>query len=217
MTLGVKKPDWTRLPNTKHNGNLSKYADPWWAKCADLIQYFKQLEKLFTQSNITADANKKEYTTSYVKAKVAEYWEVIPEFNNVAKTYDNFRDCLKELYNQTALWYILSDLDHLIGKQQWLGLRSLGDLSDFHFCFNVVSSFLITNHLLSLHEQSQGYLCIFDDTLQNRIMMCLQIILPNYHPSLPYNINEVYETAKWVLQGTSHSQCHPHRQHLLWL
>ena len=34
-------------------------------------------------------------------------------------------------------------------------------------------------------------------------MMCLQIILPNYHPSLPYNINEVYETAKWVLQGTS--------------
>src|SRR6266545_1293402 len=82
-------------------------------------------------------------------------------------------------------------------------MRSLGDLSDFHFCFNVVSSFLVTNHLLSSHEQSQAYLCIFDDTLQNRIMMHLQIILPNHHPLLPYDITEVYNAAKWVLQGTS--------------
>ncbi len=129
-----------------------------------------------TSSNIMADANKKEYATSYVKAEVAEYWEAIPEFNNVAKTYNNFRDCLKELYNQTALQYILSDLDRLIGKWQRLSLRSLGDLSDFHFCFNVISSFLITNHLLSSREQSQAYLCVFDDALQNCITMHLQII-----------------------------------------
>ena len=35
--------------------------------------------------------------------------------------------------------------------------------------------------------------------------MRLQIILPNHHPSLPYAINEAYDAAKWVLQGTSAS------------
>src|SRR6266542_2557303 len=84
-----------------------------------------------------------------------------------------------------------------------MAVISLGDLSDFHFCFNVVLLFLITNHLLSSREQSQAYFRVFDDALQNRIMMCLQMILPNHHLSLSYNINEVYEAAKWVLQGTS--------------
>ncbi len=33
--------------------------------------------------------------------------------------------------------------------------------------------------------------------------MCFADVLLNHHPSLPYDINEVYEAAKWVLQGTS--------------
>ena len=40
-------------------------------------------------------------------------------------------------------------------------------------------------------------------SLQCHLMMCLQIILSNHHPSLLYNINEVYKATKWVLQGTS--------------
>ncbi len=121
----------------------------------------------------------------------------------MARTYDDFRDCLKKLYNQTALQYILSDLDRLIGECQQLGMRSLGDLSDFHFRFNIVSSFLVTNHLLSSHEQLQAYLHVFNNALQNCIIMHLQIILPNHHPSLPYDITKVYDATKWVLQGTS--------------
>ena len=108
-----------------------------------------------------------------------------------------------ELYNQTALQYILSDLDCLIGERQRLGMRSLQDLSDFHFCFNVILSFLMMNQLLLSWEQSQAYLHVFDEVLQNRIMMRLQIKLPNHHPSLPYAIDEAYDAAKWVLQGTS--------------
>ena len=84
-------------------------------------------------------------------------------------------------------------------------MRSLQDLLDFHLGFNVISLFLITNQLLSAREQSQAYLHVFDEVLQNRIMMHLQIILPNHHPSLPYTINEAYNAAKWVLQGTSAS------------
>jgi hypothetical protein len=32
-------------------------------------------------------------------------------------------------------------------------------------------------------------------------MIHLQIRLPSHHPALPYPINEIYQAAKWVLQG----------------
>jgi len=51
----------------------------------DLIRYFKQLKKLFTWSNVMANADKKEYATSYIKAKVAEYWEVIPQVHQCSE------------------------------------------------------------------------------------------------------------------------------------
>ena len=165
----------------------------------NIVQYFKQLKMLFTQCTITADANKKKYAMSYVKSEVAESWEAIPEFTNTAHTYDNFKDWLLELYNQTALRYILLDLNHLISEDQRLGMHSLQDLLDFHLGFNVISSFLIINQLLSACEQSQAYLYVFDEVLQNRIIMRLQIILPNHHLSLPYAINEAYNAAKWAL------------------
>ena len=31
--------------------------------------------------------------------------------------------------------------------------------------------------------------------------MRLQIQYPNHHPALPYTIKEIYDAAKWVLQG----------------
>ena len=143
---------------------------------------------------------------SYVKSEVAESsWEAISESSNTGSTYNNFKGWLLELYNQTVLQYILLDPDHLIGERQRLRICSLRlqDLSlDFHFRFNVISSFLMTNQLLSSREQLQAYLRVSDELLQNRIMMWLQIKLPN-HPSLLYTINEAYNAAKWVLQGTS--------------
>jgi hypothetical protein len=167
----------------------------------DLIRFFKQLEILFNRCKIVADVEKKEYTTSYVSSEVADSWEAIPEFANANATFVEFRDRLFEIYNQVSSRYILSDLDRLIGERQRLGMRSLQDLSEFHLRFNAMASYLETNHLISTREQSQSYLRVFDEALQNRILMRLQIQLPNQHPSLPYDINKIYDAAKWVLQG----------------
>jgi hypothetical protein len=167
----------------------------------DLGRYFKQLETLFTRCAIQSDTEKKEYATSYVTSEVADTWEAIPEFTNPAKTFVEFRDRLFEIYNQVSLRYILADIDRLIGERQRLGMRSLQDLSDFHLRFNAISIYLMAHQLLSSREQSQSYLRVFDEPLQSRIIMRLQIKLPNHHPSLPYEIDEVYDAAKWVLQS----------------
>jgi hypothetical protein len=167
----------------------------------DLVRYFKQLETLFTRCAIVADEEKKEFATSYVRSEVAETWEAIPEFSGADFTFEQFKDRLFKLYNQSTLCYILSDLDRLVGERQRLGMRSLQDLSEFHLRFNAIASFLTKNELLASRERSQSYLRVFEEALQNKILMRLQILLPNHHPSLPYQINEIYNAAKWVLQG----------------
>jgi hypothetical protein len=167
----------------------------------DISRYFRQLEALFARSKIEEETEKKQYATSYVSSEVADSWEAIPDFANKTKTYIDFRDRLYEIYNQVSLRYILSDLDRIIGERQRLGMRSLQDLSEFHLRFNAISAYLMTHNLLSSREQSQSYLRVFDESMQSRIIMRLQIKLPQHHPSLPYDIDEVYDAAKWVLQG----------------
>ena len=105
--------------------------------------------------------------------------------------------------------YVLVDVDRLIGERQRLGIRSLQDLSEFHLRFNAISGYLITNQLLSSREQSQCYLRVFDESLQSRIIMRLQIKLPNHHPSLPYTIDEVYDAAniRKVANTLNHLKC----------
>ena len=169
----------------------------------DLNRYFRQLETLFARCTIADDEEMKLHAVTYVKADVAETWEALPEFTDNTKTFREFKDRLFEIYNQVSARYILSDLDRLIGERQRIGMRGLQDLSEFHLSFNAVSTYLISNQLLSARERSQAYLRVFDEVLQNKILMRLQIVLPNQHPSLPYEIGAVYDAAKWVLQGVS--------------
>jgi hypothetical protein len=167
----------------------------------DITRYFKQLETLFARCMVQDDNDKKQHATSYVSSEVADTWEALTEFTDQQASFKAFKDRLFEIYNQVSLRYIISDLDRIIGERQRLGVRSLQDLSEFHLRFNAISTYLIANDLLSSREQSQAYLRVFDESAQNQITMRLQIKLPNHHPSLPYPISEVYEAAKWVLQG----------------
>jgi len=109
------------------------------------------------------------------------------------------------LYRQTTLKYIITNLDRLIGERQRIGVRTLQELTDFHLKFNAISTYLIDADLLSKGEQSQSYLRVFDPVLLNSIQMRLQIQHPTHHPSLPYSLQEIYDAAGWVLQGVSPS------------
>jgi hypothetical protein len=168
---------------------------------SELGRYFKQLETLFARCTINDDKEKKEYATSYVKSNVADSWEALPEFTNEQKTYKDFKERLYEVYNQSSLRYILADLDRLVGERQRVGMRSLQDISEFHLQFNTISTYLLTNSLVSTRELSQSYLRVFDEPFQTRILMRLNILLPHHNPALPYPIDDLYGAAKWVLQG----------------
>jgi hypothetical protein len=168
---------------------------------SELGRYFKQLELLFTRCTIIDDKEKKEYATSYVRSNVADSWEALPEFTNEQKTYQDFKERLYELYNQSSLRYLLADLDRLVGERQRVGMRSLQDISEFHLQYITISTYLLTNSLVSTRELSQSYLRVFDEAFQTRILMRLNILLPHHNPALPHSIDDLYNAAKWVLQG----------------
>ena len=92
-------------------------------------------------------------------------------------TKPDFKQKLLKIYNQLNMCYILSDLDHLIGERQHLDVNSLQELSEFHLRFNAITSYLLTNQLISAQEQSQAYLQVFNKLLHGKILMRLQIAI----------------------------------------
>ncbi len=171
----------------------------------ELGRFFTQLESLFIRSTVVLDAEKKKYASTYVDGDTAETWEALEEYTDAAKTYLEFKAKLLELYHQDTLKWIITDLDRLIGERQRLGIRSLQELSEFHLKYNAVSTYLIKSDLLSRREQSQSYFRVFDPTLHASIQMRLQIQHKDHHPSMPYQINDIYKAAEWVLQGVTAS------------
>ena len=167
----------------------------------DLNRYFTQLEALFARCEVELERDKKHFATIYVEASTADSWEALSEYSDPDKTYADLKRKLQQIYNQGEMRYILADLDCLIGERQRIGMRTLQDLSDFHLRFNAISGNLIANQLLSAREQSQSYIRVFDESLQARVTMRLQIKFPNHHPALPYSVEEIFEAAQWVLQG----------------
>src|SRR5258705_251359 len=80
-------------------------------------------------------------------------------------------------------------------------MRSLQDISEFHLQFITISTYLLANSLVSARELSQSYLRVFDASFQARIVMRINILLPHHNPALPHMIDDLYNAAKWVLQG----------------
>jgi hypothetical protein len=170
-----------------------------------LGRFFTQLEALFVRCAVQADDDKKQYAVSFANSDVADTWEALAEYTDPLKTYNDFKKRLCEVYNQVNLRYILPDLDRLVGERQRLFMRTLQDLSEFHLQFNTIAQYLTTAGLISQREQSQAYMRVFEEALHNKVMMRLQIKHPDHHPSLPYNIDDICEAAKWVLQGVPHA------------
>src|SRR6202163_1256321 len=80
-------------------------------------------------------------------------------------------------------------------------MRSLQDISKFHLQFITISTYLLANSLVSARELSQSYLRVFDNAFQACILMRLNILLPHHNPALTHAIDDLYDAAKWVLQG----------------
>ena len=96
----------------------------------ELHHHFSDLDYCFRQVQIADDAEKKKHACRFVDVDTSELWESLAEFNDVAKTYVNFRQAVYALYpglEEERKWSV-ADMDKLVGERSRLGVLSLGDL-----------------------------------------------------------------------------------------
>ena len=76
-----------------HGAPTFDLSKPW-----ELHHFFKELKFHFRQSNVVDKAMMKKHVLQFTDCNSAELWEILPEFADTAKTYQNFVDGVYKLY-----------------------------------------------------------------------------------------------------------------------
>ncbi|EED78174.1 predicted protein [Postia placenta Mad-698-R] len=170
-----------------------------------LRHYFQDLEALFTRCQITDEAAKKQWAVQYPSIDVADLWETIESFIDVAKSYNDWKADVRALYpgaDDTRKWS-LADMDQLIGERARIGIHNAADLGCYYHDFMAITKHLIAQHRLSPIEQSRAFLRGFQPALLTRLETRLHLKHPDHYADDPYTMAEIHAAATFILHGTS--------------
>ncbi|EED82938.1 predicted protein [Postia placenta Mad-698-R] len=170
-----------------------------------LWRYFQDLEALFTRCQITDEAAKKQWAVRYPSIDVADLWETIESFIDVAKSYNDWKADVRALYpgaDDTRKWS-LADMDQLIGERACIGIHNAADLGCYYRDFMAITKHLIAQHRLSTIEQSRAFLRGFQPALLARLETRLHLKHPDHYADDPYTMAEIHAAATFILHGTS--------------
>jgi hypothetical protein len=173
------------------------------ARTHQLPRFFKELEYLFGRANVATDDEKKKQLLRYVDYDIEQIWETFAECEDPTKTYEEFKAAIISYYPEASgeFKYSLRDMDSLVGERQRLGITNLNDLSYYHLHFVAITTWLMKKNQLRDLEQQRTYLRGFQPALLTAVMQRLQLKNPDHHPNVPYSIQDVYEAARFILQG----------------
>ena len=68
------------------------------SKPRELRRFFEELKFHFGRSNVVDKATMKKHTLRFANCDTAELWEILPEFADTVKTYQDFVDAVYKLY-----------------------------------------------------------------------------------------------------------------------
>ncbi|EED78163.1 predicted protein [Postia placenta Mad-698-R] len=166
-----------------------------------LRRYFQDLEALFTRCQITDEAAKKQWAVRYPSIDVADLWETLESFIDVAKSYNDWKADVRALYpgaDDTRKWS-LADMDQLIGERARIGIHNAADLGCYYRDFMAITKHLIAQHRLSTIEQSRAFLRGFQPALLTRLETRLHLKHPDHYADDPYTMAEIHAAATFIL------------------
>ena len=175
------------------------------SKPRELHCFFEELKFHFGWSNVVDEAMMKKHVLRFADCNTTELGEILPEFADTAKMYQDFVDAVYKLYpgSDSEQHWVIANMDKLVGETLWVGILSLADLGKYHREFMVITTFLIAKNCISPAEQSCAFTCGFPLELWNRVAHWLQLKLPDHFPDDPYTLEEIHDAARFVLHGTA--------------
>jgi hypothetical protein len=173
-------------------------------KPRQLKRFFKELEALFIRVTPKTEQEKKDLVLKYVDLEIEEVWERYPEYKNIATSYADFKAAILAHYPDATgdYMYSLADLDTLIGERYRVGIRTIDDLTTYHNEFDAITSWLLEKEHIDKKEQERAYVGAFQPHMWDLIENKLSIKHADRHPNMPYPMNDVYEAARAILQGS---------------
>ena len=211
MSPAQPRPGWSNatmsqpvvplVPACRDHGALA--FDP--SKPQELHCFFKELKSHFGQSNVIDETLMKKHTLQFADCDTMELWEILPEFAGTAKMYQDFVDAVYKLYpSSDSEWpWAITNMDKLVGETSQVGILSPVDLGKYHREFMAIMTFPIAKNHISPTEQSCAFAWGFPPELWNRVTHHLQLKLPNCFLDNPYTLEEIHDTAHFVLHGTT--------------
>ena len=122
----------------------------------ELHRFFEDLKFHFTRSQVIDEEEMKQHALRFVDCDTAELWEILPEFANVAASYQKFVNAVYKLYpgSDAERCWSIGDMEKLVGEASRVGISSLADLGKYHREFIAMTTFLIAKNCISAAEQS---------------------------------------------------------------
>ncbi|KAJ6477710.1 hypothetical protein C8R45DRAFT_757776, partial [Mycena sanguinolenta] len=176
------------------------------SKPHELRRYFSDLEFLMTRAAVNDDGEKKQHATRFLSVEDQEIWEALAMFKDANKSYDEFKASTLKLYagNNEERRFELNVLDSLIGQYSRTGVLSIADLTSFFRQFIRITTYLIDKGRLSTIEQCCAFMrAMQPSSFEQAIRRRLEIKKPDVHPGDSHALKDLYETAEFVLAGSS--------------
>ena len=141
----------------------------------------------------------------YQQVEVENLWKTTRAWLNPNSTYKEFKDEIVKLYpgasgNST---YLLQDLDATIGRFTRIGIWGATDLGDYHRWFITITRYLISMNCLSTHDEAWHFFRGLPPNLEDKVRGRLQLKLVDHLPDDPYELDDIYEAATYVLRDAS--------------
>src|SRR5277367_2933848 len=173
----------------------------------ELPRFFEDFEESIFRAQITENSEIKKFLVRYTDFDTEQQWKAIPEFRD-SSSYAEFKAAILSYYPEASndFAYSFRDLELLICEYQRSGIATVANLCDYHRRFIMISTWLIARKQSDDLEQRRIYIRAFPSPMFTAITNRLQLKFPEHHPSIPYPVTEVYEAARFILQGTSSSQ-----------
>ena len=102
--------------------------------------------------------------------------------------------------------YTPQDLDTLIGEHIHIGIVNPQELGKYYRQFLLITQYLVSKNRMVALEQSRAFFGGFRLDFANWISQRLQLKQPDHLPIDPYNLDDIYEAATFVLMGTGYTQ-----------
>ena len=170
-----------------------------------LERYFLDLEALLKRKGVTDEKDLKDAATRYLDIQTEQLWKSTKAWGDPTKTLADLKEEVFKLYPRslTDRAFTLQDLDLLSGQYSLTGIRSDIDLGEFYHKFLVISRNLMEKGRLTSSEQSRIFLRGLTANLEQQTRLWLQLRYPEHFRDDPYELDQIYEAANYVLAGSA--------------